>query len=112
MRRLLKLSFLAMIALGTVYAQGESSQTPLPPAMRDAIGRLLKGQNSGNVSSIFPNGMPATIPARGAVCSVPLVEMPIQHPEQFTMPTSQPAINDPMPNAKGPAPPCALIAQP
>lgn len=45
--------------------------------------------------------------SRPAPLPAPLLEMRVDHPEQFPMPAAHPsAIDDGMPRAKGPAPPC------
>ncbi len=98
MRRLLTISFFAATIMSPVYAQNTPPPAPLPPAMQNAIARMVKGTPQQQV----------TLPiAPATVCSVPLLAMRIDHPERFAMQTvPPPTIDDPMPQAHAPAPPC------
>jgi len=105
MVRLLKISLFAAAILSPINAQNASSPDLSPP-IRNAIDRLIKGAAAG----------PRTIDLKGRfpaeVCSVPLHEMHIDNPQQFTMRTAPPpSTGDPMPRAQAPAPPCTPAAR-
>ena len=102
MRRLHTLSLFAATILSPVYAQDTPPPAPLPPAMQSAIDRMVKGTPLRQV----------TLPiAPATVCSVPLLAKHIDHPEWFTLRTAPPpAIDDRMPRAHAPAPPCDQAA--
>jgi hypothetical protein len=102
MRRLVKIICLAAAVLISAYAQDAPAPAPLPPALRSAINRLATGDRSGPVLELR-----GTVPAPAATCSVPLLEMHIDHPERFTMRTAPPpSVSDPMPRVLAPAPRC------
>jgi hypothetical protein len=102
MRGLLRISFFAATILSPVYAQNAPSPAPLPPAMQSAIDRLAKGGSAIEEHTVVLQNRPGA-----NICSVPLVELRIDHPEQFSMRTAPPATTaDPMPHTQGPAPPC------
>jgi hypothetical protein len=98
MSRLLRFSLLAAAISVPVYAQDTNAPSALPPALQDAIHRIVTGKQQPPILQLR-----AAAPA----CSVPLLEMHIDHPEQFTMRTApSPTIADSMPRAHAPAPPC------
>ncbi len=102
MSRLLRFSWVAAAILVPVYAQDTDAPAALPPALQDAIHRIVTGKQETPILQL-----PAAAPA----CSVPLLEMHVDHPEQFTMQTApSPAIADSMPRAHAPAPPCKEAA--
>jgi hypothetical protein len=91
MGRLIKFSLFAAIILSPLCAQNTFPIQPLPPAMQSAIDRMIKGTPQ-------PQLMRPVAPT--SVCAVPLLEMPMNHPDQFSMRTAPPPVtNDPMPNA-------------
>jgi hypothetical protein len=113
MGRLFKICLCIAAALSSVAAQNASPPAPLPPAMRSAIDRLTKGTAAGK--RVFHFAAPTNPELRDKslreICSVPLVEMHIDNPERFTMLTATPpAIQDRMPLAQMPAPPCERAA--
>jgi len=78
--------------------------------MQGAIDRLIKGAGPGE-RPLLPGRSTAALMAPVEICSVPLLEMHINSPEQFTMRTvPPPAIDDNMPRAQAPAPPCDQTA--
>src|SRR5258708_2846561 len=121
MGHLFKLSLCLATAVGFLHAQNVSSPTPLPPAMRGAIDRLVK-RNAVDKNGIGFQRPQATLFAAptnpefldkslAETCSVPLIEMHIDNPERFTMLTvPTPATQDRMPLAQMPAPPCDRAA--
>lgn len=106
MPRLIEISFFAATILSPVCAQN-APPTPLPPAMQSAIDRLAKGDGVGKNSVVFQNAPPVE------TCSVPLLELQVDHPERFTVRTVPPAaIDRRMPRTQGPAPVCGQTARP
>jgi len=98
------------IFLIPLCAQQASPAPPLSPALQGAIDRIIHGNPPPQVvppgALLTPLGSPAAILPAPA-CSVPLTEMRIDHPEQYSLRTAPPpATNDPMPGSKGIAPPC------
>jgi hypothetical protein len=98
-----------------------AADSKLSIAMQKALDRIAKGEPSvlalGTGRPIDTTGMDLrshavvlaalTAPPAAHVCSVPLLEMRIDHPERFTMLRAAPtATNDPMPPAIVPAPAC------
>jgi hypothetical protein len=96
-----------------------AADSKLSIAMQKALDRIAKGEPgvvaSGMRRPIDVTGMELrphpvvlaalTAPSAEHVCSVPLLEMRIDHPERFTMlHTAATATNDPMPRAIVPAP--------
>jgi hypothetical protein len=55
-----------------------------------------------------PRDSKVPIPLKEAqhVCSVPLLNLHVDHPEKFAMPAARPPHKDPMPRPVAPAPPC------
>jgi hypothetical protein len=100
MRRPVKIICLAAAALISAYAQDAPAPAPLPPALQSALNRLALGIGNGPAAEFRGN-------PRATTCSVPLLDMRIDHPEQFTMRTAPPLpVSDSMPHALAPAPPC------
>jgi hypothetical protein len=99
MRRVLKMVLFAATVLSPVYAQNAPSPAPLPQAMQSAIDRIIAG-----------NGQPRVVlqnPASATICSAPLLDMHVDHPDRFSMRTTPPAsTEDRMPSTRGPAPAC------
>ena len=98
-----------------------AADSKLSIAMQKALDRIAKGEPGvlalGTGRPIDVTGMDLrphpvvlaalTAPPAEHVCSVPLLEMRIDHPERFTMLHAAPtATNDPMPRAIVPAPAC------
>jgi hypothetical protein len=107
MRCVPKIVFFAATILSPVFAQSAASPPDLPPAMRSAIDRLLKGPSVTGPKIVLGSPSAAALFSPSEICSVPLLEMRIDHPEQFSMRTAPPhAVEDPMPRAHAPAPPC------
>jgi hypothetical protein len=106
----------ACLAVAVNMLSGADSKLSI--AMQKALDRIAKGEPglmaSGTGRPIDVTGMdlrphPAVLSAlpTSHVCSVPLLEMRIDHPERFTMLHAAPtATNDPMPKAMVPAPAC------
>ena len=118
MRLLIKICLGEAILLIPACAQQASPPPPLSPAMQGAIDRIIHGNPP---PQIIPSGARLTelganspVPMPPApVCSVPLLEMRVDHPEQFSLRTAPPpATNDLMPTSKGIAPPCEPTAPP
>ena len=106
-------------ALIPAYAQQTASPpAPLSPAMQGAIDRIIHGNPPPQIippgARLTELGANSPVPIPPApVCSVPLLEMRVDHPEQFSLRTAPPpATNDPMPSSKGIAPPCQTTAPP
>lgn len=109
MARLLEILLVAASVLCSAGAQNASSPAPLPPAMRAAIDRLSAGTQPTTIFLMPANNEPR-VNALPKVCSVPLLEMQIDHPERFTIrKVEPPAIHDALPLTGGPAPPCARV---
>lgn len=103
MRRLFTVCLFTAIGTSTVHAQQSSGANPLPPAMQRAINRILAG--TPNPPPVQLHNPPPALAARA--CSVPLLEMRVEHPERFPIGTTLvPKSGDPMPAAQAPAPPC------
>jgi hypothetical protein len=112
MRRPLKIVLFAATILSPIYGQNESSTVPLPPAMQSAIDRLIRDPAVGERTVVFPSRPAAVLLSQAEQCSVPLLEMR-ESPEQFTMRTAPPLeMDDPMPRAQVPAPPCQSAPRP
>jgi hypothetical protein len=102
MDRPLQVFLITALVLAPLAAQDTSTPAPLPAPLRSAIDRLVTGALSSPVSPVLLSGDVAP-----AVCSVPLLEMHVDHPERFPMPAAQPfGADDAMPVTKGPAPSC------
>jgi hypothetical protein len=100
MERLAKILLFAAAIPGAVFAQAASSQPPLPPAMQSAINRIVAG--TPNPPAIQLHNPPAA-----GACSIPLLEMRVDHPERFPIQTAPaPKTGDVMPSSQGPSPPC------
>ncbi|HLJ49168.1 MAG TPA: hypothetical protein VKU01_24305 [Bryobacteraceae bacterium] len=86
-----------------------AAQQKLPPAMRSALSRIAHGETAptGLITARVENGVvpPST------VCSVPLREMRVDHPERFTMLVVPAPKNATIPQTGGPAPPCETNTQ-
>ena len=107
MGRLLKIALFAATILSPVFAQNAASPDLSAP-IRSAIDRIIKGDTGASGRIVLQNPPPAALLAQTDVCSVTLLEMRVNKPEQFTMRTAPPpATNDAMPRTTGPAPPCA-----
>jgi hypothetical protein len=113
MRRLIKFGLVGAIFLIPLCAQQTLPTPPLSPAMQGAIDRIIHGNPppqivppGARLTELATNSPVLTLPA--PVCSVPLLEMRVDHPEKFSLSTAPPpATNDPMPSTTGSAPPCA-----
>ena len=81
-----------------------AAQQKLPPAMQSALSRIANGETTpiGLITPRVGNGVAPPSP----VCSVPLLEMKIAHPERFTMLVVPAPKDATMPQTAGPAPPC------
>lgn len=89
--------------------------------MQGAIDRIMNGDSGfgsrflGQVSpsvhrSAAPVDLSGAIPVQGT-CSIPLLEMRVNHAEQFTIRIAPPSVSvDPMPQAQPPAPACQSSA--
>ena len=100
------------IAVGVccVQAQNASQALQVPPAMRSAIDRLSKSKLTPPPALSASAGLLAN--PSGEVCSVPLLEMTIEYPEQYTMRTvPAPGTSDRMSHVKVPASPCAKASE-
>ena len=86
----------------------------LPPAMKGALDRIGNGDSDlsrlqthqllGTAAALRELQSPSAAPK---TCSVPLLEMPVDHPERFTMLKITPKQKTAsMPHAVVPAPPC------
>lgn len=107
MRCLLGVSLLAAALLGPLFAQDAPSPAPLPQAMQNAIDRIAKGAAAADRRVNFRGTPPIQLLSPAPVCSVPLLEMHVDHPEWFSIQTvTPPAIDSRMPRTTGPAPPC------
>jgi len=94
----------------------------LPPAMKNAIGRIAGGTGHSNNSFYYAQlgltrksagprqliGAPDRL-GDGAKCSVPLVEMRINDQDRYAMRIVKPRDAEPMPRTTGPAPACDHI---
>ncbi len=102
-RTLLRLLVCFSATLTLLLAQNPATPDPkLPPAMQQALDRILKQQPN---PVDFRSAAPATTST--SVCSVPLIETHIDHPERFRMPQATAApIHDSIDTAPMPAPPC------
>jgi hypothetical protein len=110
MGRLLKIALFAATILSAGYAQNAASPDLSAP-IRSAIDRIIKGDAAASGRVLLQNPPPAALLAQTDVCSVPLLEMRVDKPEQFTMRTAPPPVTrDPMPRTNGPARPCAQPA--
>ncbi|MGA2878517.1 MAG: hypothetical protein ABSG13_06170 [Bryobacteraceae bacterium] len=110
MRGLLKIALFMATVLSPVYAQNASSPDLSPP-IRSAIDRIIKGDAAASGPVVRHNPPPAALLSSAQICSVPLLEMHVDKPEQFSMRTiPPPATGDPMPRTNGPAPPCVQAA--
>jgi hypothetical protein len=110
MHRLLIVS-LASASFVPAFAQQSTPPAPLSPAMQGAIDRIIHGNPP---PQIVPPGaaliLPANPTAISPACSIPLLEMRIDHPEQFSMQTTPaPKTHDPMPTPSGIAPACPPV---
>src|ERR1700722_18546794 len=108
MRRPLKIVLFAATVLSPLYGQDGSSAASLPPAMQSAINRLIKGPSPEDRPLLLPSrSTAAALLSQAETCSVPLLEMRVNGPEQFTVRTvPPPATEDHMRIARAPAPPC------
>ncbi len=94
------------IAVCLVLAAGSlAAEQKLPPAMASALNRIAHGETAP-IGLITPAADEVAAAPR-PVCSVPLLEMKIENPERFAMPVVPAPKNVSMPQAAGPAPPCA-----
>ena len=106
MRRLLKIALFAATILSPIFGQNAASPELSAP-IRSAIDRIIKGDTATSGRVVLQNAPPAALLAQTDVCSVPLLEMRVDKPEQFTMRTAPPpATGGQMPHTNGPAPPC------
>jgi hypothetical protein len=106
MGRLSKIALIVAVILSPVYAQNAASPDLSAP-IRNAIDRITKGDTSTSGRVLLQNPLPVAFLAQTDVCSVPLLEMHVDKPEQFTMRTAPPpATGGQMPHTNGPAPPC------
>jgi hypothetical protein len=89
-------------SLNLLVAQDPKPAAPkLPPAMEHALTRIAKGEPP----PLEFRGRPPALANR--VCSVPLLEVQVDHPQWFTVRrVAPPPSHDVMPNAVLPAPPC------
>ncbi len=102
MARLAKILLFAAGVPGAIYAQ-TASPPPLAPAMQSAIHRIIHG--TPNPPPIQLTGSPAA-----GLCSVPLLEMRVEHPERFAIKSAPaPRSGDAIPSVKGPAPSCKAV---
>jgi hypothetical protein len=106
MGHLLKIALFTATILSPGYAQNAASPDLSAP-IRNAIDRIIKGGTANSGRVVLQNPTPAALLAQTDVCSVPLLEMHVDKPEQFTMRTAPPrATGDQMPHTNGPARPC------
>ena len=106
MRSLAKFLMLAAVVLLPALAQ--DAPASLPPALQDAIHRIV----SGNPAATPVVQLPGTQAAPAAVCSVPLLELHIDHPDRFAIRTlPSPSTGVPMPQAHPPAPACDTVSR-
>ena len=116
---LAKLLFLPVVALLAVEIQVAAAELPL--GMKTGIERFAQthsGISAGPAKAPIANLPLSMLSARNwwvrpgpadstAVCSIPLREMPIDHPERFASREAElPGTLDEMPRIGGPAPVC------
>ncbi|MGI8746464.1 MAG: hypothetical protein ACR2NN_28575 [Bryobacteraceae bacterium] len=108
MRRLQGVFVCLAVALNILVAQSwkPGGDPRLPFAMQQAFARIAKGEATTPEMRRIAVMLPPASPPTRHVCSVPLLQMPIDTPEQFTIRLAPAPKNDPMPRAVVPAPPC------
>lgn len=91
------------IGMNILAAQAvKPDESTLPSSLQQALARIAK-------DGLLPPPVHALAPANvsmGHACSVPLLEVPLPHAEQFTIRKMPAHSADPMPRTTGPAPPC------